>query len=94
MIWPAVDHLWRHESYQAPLLSDRISDLISSRKTRRRGKDKPIKTYIKHIQTYIKHIKKLYKRIKTYIKRITTYIKLIKNTIFREFDRARSSTER
>ena len=38
MPWPNFDHLWKHESYQRPLLSDRISDLISSRKPRTRGK--------------------------------------------------------
>ena len=35
---PAFDHIWRHKSYQAPLLSDRMSDLISFRETRKRGK--------------------------------------------------------
>ena len=38
MPWPVLDHLWRHESYQAPLSSDMISDLISFREPRKRGK--------------------------------------------------------
>ena len=38
MPWPIFDHLWRHESYQPPLLSDRISDLISFRETSKREK--------------------------------------------------------
>ena len=33
------DHLWRRKSYQAPLLSDRISDCISFRETRQIGKE-------------------------------------------------------
>ena len=45
--WPVVDHLWRHESYQPPLLSDRISDLMSSRKT---------KTIINDFVLYRKHL--------------------------------------
>ena len=35
---PVVDHLWGHESYQAPLFSDRMSDLISFRETMKKGK--------------------------------------------------------
>ena len=35
---PIFDYLWRHESYQVPLLSYRMSDITSFRETRRRGK--------------------------------------------------------
>ena len=37
MHWHIFDRLLRHESYQAPLLSDRIADLISFRETINRG---------------------------------------------------------
>ena len=44
MLWPIFDHLWGHESYQAPLPSDMISDLTSSRKTIKLGKTTLYKT--------------------------------------------------
>ena len=42
---PAFDHLWRHESYQSPISSDRLSDLTSFRGTgeRREGSYKKAK---------------------------------------------------
>ena len=43
---PVFDNLWRHESYQPPLPSDKISDLISFRETRKRGKEIDIEKYV------------------------------------------------
>ena len=52
MPWPVFDQLWRHESYQAPLLSDRIADLMSFRET---GKSKKKKCFTQ-IKTKSLHI--------------------------------------
>ena len=48
MPWPVVYHLWRHESYQPPISSDWISDLISFRKTRTKQKDIRVEKNPKH----------------------------------------------
>ena len=47
MPWPVFVYLWRHESYQAPQLSDRMSDYISSSATRKgRKREKEGKTIL------------------------------------------------
>ena len=49
MPWPGFDNLWRYESYQTPLPSDRISDLTSFRETSKRGKAIFINNNIKYL---------------------------------------------
>ena len=61
---PVVDHLWRHENYQLPLLSDRISDPLSSRKTREREKYVFIKNNKFHSDSIQFHLKCLYRPFK------------------------------
>ena len=65
---PVVDHLWRHVSCQVPLLSDRISDLVSLRKTRK-------------IRKYVFHTKHMYEDNSVSLKRI--WMKLAGNSSYK-----------
>ena len=60
MARPVFDYLWRHESYQLPLLFDKISDLMFSRQTRTWGENNSYKCKTVALYPLILPLKGLY----------------------------------